>query len=336
MTTSHSKDDGARKVCNDEDEEILIVKLIGNGRNHNIGDFTEFLTTGQFSDLILKCDDGQFVECHRLLLASRAVNFKYFASSRSFLVSEITFRRCVKIEHLQALVQLAYQCQINGEQHEITSTLWKLIKIFGIRVSAKCYSKNPQNGHTELEHELENDTPDHQVNDPEAQERGAAKFERVVKEFRCEAKRRIKKEKVNKENSNRANVLADSSVILISDEEQRGADEGRPTSSCSSDLSSLSGSTSDLSQKNGPEEEEMPRKVEKTIQRPQIRIKDYAKLQNGAPQLEDGLVKNNGVAGQVNHIENSAIAGVRRGNKIGKQDKVLHNPIHFVIIRLLT
>lgn len=240
-----------------EEEEILEVELIGNGdKNVSLNDFSEFLDTGQFSDLVLRCADGRHVECHRLLFAARATNFKHFVESRNFKVTEIVFRRCVKYEHLQALVSLVYRCHITGAEHEITSTLWKLIKIFGVRVSAQCFAKNVHNGHKELAHELKYDGV-------ESAAKGALKFERIVGEFRSEARRKVRR-RPNKRKPVR--MARDPSVIVISDEEHVG---GWSSVSCSSSLSSLSSSSSDLSFKNGgdcDEESKRPRATKPIVQ----------------------------------------------------------------------
>ena len=108
---------GASAGAQKQEDEILEVNLIGvneNGTPDNVlGDFTEFLDSGQLSDIIMRCSDGRFIECHRLMLAARARNLRHFVCGRNFLVTELVFRSCVKFEHLQALTNLIYRGQIN-------------------------------------------------------------------------------------------------------------------------------------------------------------------------------------------------------------------------------
>lgn len=105
-----------------QEDEILEVNLIGvngGGEPDNVlGDFTEFLDSGQFSDLVMRCSDGRFIECHRLVLAARARNLRHFVCGRNFSITELVFRSCVKFEHLQALVSLIYRGHINGQDHQ--------------------------------------------------------------------------------------------------------------------------------------------------------------------------------------------------------------------------
>lgn len=229
-------------------DEVLEVNLIGeNGPENVSGEFAEFLETSQLSDLVIRCSDGRFIECHRLLLAARARNLRHFMSaSGQFNLTELVFRNCVKFEHIQALVSLIYRGHINGQDHQITSTLWKLFKIFGIRVTAKCF-KNSSSGSKELAHELKYDSVELNA------EKGAAKFEKIIREFRSETRKRTRRRpSATTENADKSGVETGKTksrktatrppgVIVISDEEQ----EEWSSASCSSSVSSLSSSSSD-------------------------------------------------------------------------------------------
>lgn len=232
-----------------QEDEILEVNLIGvndNGEPDNVlGDFTEFLDTSQLSDIVMRCSDGRFIECHRLMLAARARNLRHFICGRNFLVTELVFRSCVKFEHLQALVNLIYRGHINGHDHQITSTLWKLFKIFGVRVTAKCYKA--MNGQKELAHQLKHDSVENDV------DKGAMKFEKIIQEFRSETRRKTRRGRViaakpeagegaHNEDLGQVKQKRKSErqpgVIVISDDDWSSA-------SCSSSVSSLSSSSSE-------------------------------------------------------------------------------------------
>lgn len=235
-----------------QEDQILEVNLIGpnhNGTPDNVsGDFSEFLDTGQLSDIVMRCSDGRYVECHRLVLAARANNLRHFLCGRNYLVSELVFRNCVKFEHLQALVNLIYRGHINGANHQITSTLWKLFKIFGVRVTAQCFASD-QNGQKELVHQLKYESVETNV------ERGALKFEKIIKEFRSETRRKVRRQPSARNGgrgvdgvpvSIRKKKSGPAGVIVISDDEQAEWS----SASCSSSVSSLSSSSSEAS-RNG-------------------------------------------------------------------------------------
>lgn len=237
---------GQQQKADKQEDEILEVNLIETSDSENssgLGDFTEFLETGQLSDMVMRCSDGRFIECHRLVLAARARNLKHFVCGRNLLVTEFVFRSCVKFEHLQALINLIYRGHINGHDHQITSTLWKLFKIFGVRVTAKCF-KGLKNGQKELAHQLKHDTVEADV------EKGAMKFEKIIQEFRTETRRTTRRLKTGS-----AGLLAEKTalngqvckekktgqpgVIVISDEDDWSS------ASCNSSVSSLSSSSSE-------------------------------------------------------------------------------------------
>lgn len=250
----------ASGVQKQQEDEILEVNLIGvndNGTPDNVlGDFTEFLDTGQLSDMVMRCSDGRFIECHRLMLAARARNLRHFMCGRNFQITELVFRNCVKFDHLQALVNLIYRGRINGQDHQITSTLWKLFKIFGVRVTAKCFKNK------ELAHELKYDSVEGNA------EKGAMKFEKIIREFRSETRRNVRRrpsatngaataggeemrptglkegeDVATAKPSKRKHATArPPGVIVISDDEQGGE---WSSASCSSSISSLSSSSSE-------------------------------------------------------------------------------------------
>lgn len=237
---------GSGAATTKQEDEILEVNLIGvneDGAPDNVlGDFTEFLETGQLSDMVMRCSDGRFIECHRLVLAARARNLRHFMCGRNFLVTELVFRSCVKFEHLKALVNLIYRGHINGQDHQITSTLWKLFKIFGVRVTAKCFKA--KNGQKELAHQLKHDSVENDM------EKGAMKFEKIIQEFRSETRRKTRRAKVGGggagdvpagegvPNGEKRKTERQPGVIVISDDDWSSA-------SCSSSVSSLSSSSSE-------------------------------------------------------------------------------------------
>lgn len=243
------------------DDEVLEVNLIS--AQCDLGDFTEFLDTGQLADIVLRCSDGRFIDCHRLVLAARARNLRHFCGP-NFLVTELVFRNCVKFEHLQALVNLLYRGHITGKEHQITSTLWKLFKIFGVRVAAKCFRTNAKSGQRELAHELK------YMGDEDV-EKGAAKFEKIVHEFRSETRRRRRRNDPQRgENgtattgktgtgvaaattttgaSSRNSGSGKQRVIVISDDDEQGV---WSSASCTSSVSSLSSSSSDGERPKSP------------------------------------------------------------------------------------
>lgn len=265
---------GGVPVQKQQEDEILEVNLIGV--NDDLGDFTEFLDTGQLSDMVMRCSDGRFIECHRLMLAARARNLRHFMCGRNFQITELVFRNCVKFDHLQALVNLIYRGRINGQDHQITSTLWKLFKIFGVRVTAKCFKNK------ELAHELKYDSVEGNA------EKGAMKFEKIIREFRSETRRKTRRrpsatgngavaangEELRPTTGEEAGAVTTTKtakrkhanarppgVIVISDDEQ-----GEWSSaSCSSSISSLSSSSSEGEQQmEGPPQPPPPPRVTPT------------------------------------------------------------------------
>lgn len=289
-TTNGGSGNGNHK----QEDEILEVNLIGvneNGTPDNVlGDFTEFLATGQLSDMVMRCADGRFIECHRLMLAARAKNLRHFICGRNYLITELVFRNCVKFEHLQALVNLIYRGHINGQDHQITSTLWKLFKIFGVRVTAKCF-KSSQNGQKELAHQLKYDSVENDV------EKGALKFEKIIQEYRSETRRKTRRrdtgnvsmastaEEVHNsspggQNKRKIKPARPPGVIVISDDDWSSA-------SCSSSVSSLSSSSSDGEQMETTAAAAQPPQL---VQQPRVIVaKQQHPLVNGklvlAPKL---------------------------------------------------